>query len=138
MTYEELLLKYLQGGYRPTRAVENALIDYNNSRGMKESMCIRTAWYKYKKIKRNLQNCSEKPNNVWYDGGVINDRQRFIKGYAPLLSSRDREIYPPYYQLRCNSSILGSYPKGEVQFLQLRPMFFEIWMLEPYERLEAI
>ena len=83
MTYEELLLKYLQGGYKPTRAVENALDDYNNSRSKKESMCIRTAWYKYKKIKENLQNCSEKANNVWYDGGVINDRQSLSKVMPP-------------------------------------------------------
>lgn len=63
-TYEDLLLKYLQRGYKPTRAVENALDDYNNSRDEKESICVRTAWYKYKKIKENFLNCSEKTNNV--------------------------------------------------------------------------
>lgn len=63
MTYEELLLKYLQNGYKPTRAVENALEDYNNSRNLSDGICIRTAWYKYKKIIKNAKNCSEKAND---------------------------------------------------------------------------
>lgn len=63
MTYEELLLKYLQNGYKPTRAVENALEDYNNSRGLREGISIRTAWNKYKKIIEKTQFCSEKAND---------------------------------------------------------------------------
>ncbi len=53
MTFEELLLEYLAKGYKPTRAVETALEEYNNSRSIGKGMSIRTAWYRYKKIKNN-------------------------------------------------------------------------------------
>lgn len=113
MTYEELLLKYLQNGYKPTRAVENALEDYNNSRKLSDGICIRTAWYKYKKIKEKIKNCSEKANDKWYTGGVTKDRQD-LSMVMPLVSSMDR--------LNLSSSQL----------------FFEMWMFEPYDKPEAI
>ena len=53
MTYEELLLEYLAKGYKPTRAVECALDDYNNSRSVKKGISIATAWRRYKKIKKS-------------------------------------------------------------------------------------
>ena len=62
-TYEDLLLKYLQRGYKPTRAVENALDDYNNSRNIRESISIATAWRRYKKIKEKFKNDSENTND---------------------------------------------------------------------------
>ena len=113
MTYEELLLKYLQNGYKPTRAVENALEDYNNSRGLREGISIRTAWNKYKKIIEKKQFCSEKANDKWYTGGVTKDRQG-LSMVMPLVSSMDR--------LTLSSSQL----------------FFEMWMFEPYDKPEAI
>lgn len=52
MTYEEILKKYLLRGYKTTRAVEKALEEYNNSRSIRNGICIRTAWRKYKKMKK--------------------------------------------------------------------------------------
>lgn len=52
--YEEILLRYLKSGKKPTRAVEMALEEYNNQRERKDGICLRTAWYKYKKIKDSL------------------------------------------------------------------------------------
>ncbi len=52
MSYEEILQMYLSKGEKPTRAVEKALEDYNNSRKLDKGICVRTAWRKYKKIKK--------------------------------------------------------------------------------------
>lgn len=47
-------MKYLLEGEKPTRAINKALDEHNNSRSINEGISIRTAWYKYKKIKEKM------------------------------------------------------------------------------------
>lgn len=63
MTYEEILLKYLRRGFKPTRAVETALDEYNNSRSVTKGISISTAWRKYKKNLKKIKNDSEIEKN---------------------------------------------------------------------------
>ena len=53
-TFEEILRKYLNNGERPTKAVESALEEFNNSRSSKEGISISTAWRRYKKVKEDM------------------------------------------------------------------------------------
>lgn len=50
-SYEDILCTYLNQGKKPTKAVEMALEQYNNSREENKGICLRTAWRKYKKVK---------------------------------------------------------------------------------------
>ena len=50
-SFEDILKKKLKEGSKPTRAVESALEEYNNSQGKNKGISIATAWRKYKKLK---------------------------------------------------------------------------------------
>lgn len=50
--FDKILIKYLKIEKKPTKAVNKALDEFNNSREEKDGISTSTAWRKYKKIKK--------------------------------------------------------------------------------------